>query len=86
MGLLVLGVIIIAAAIPTGSVALGYTALALVVSGVVIQFAAIVLITRVMIRSADTLTYETRRTDQPGLAKPSPPPRPSPLVGRGSIC
>ena len=72
MGLLVLSVIIIAAAIPAGSVALGYTALALVVSGVVIQFAAIVLVTRVMIRSADTLTYETRRTDQLGLAQAQP--------------
>ena len=67
MGLLALSVILIAAAIPDHSRALGYTAVALVVCGVIIYFAAIVLVTRVMIRSADTLTYETRRTDELGL-------------------
>jgi len=66
-GLLVLSVILIAAAIPGRSLALAYTALALVVCGVIIQFAAIVLVTRVMIGSADTLTYETKRTGELGL-------------------
>ena len=64
MGLLVLGVILIAGTIPFSSRALGYAALALVVAGVIVQFAAIVLVTRAMIRSADALTYETRRTDE----------------------
>ena len=63
MGLLVLSIILIAAAIPGRSRALAYTALALVVCGVITYFAAIVLVTRVMIRSADTLAYETKRTD-----------------------
>jgi hypothetical protein len=67
MGLLVLSIIVIAAAIPDRSMALAYTALALVVSAVIFQFAAIVLATRVMIGSADTLTYETRRIDELGL-------------------
>jgi len=67
MGLLVLSIILIAAAIPDSSAALAYTALALVVGGVMIQFAAIILATRVMGRSADTLTYETRRTNELGL-------------------
>jgi Protein of unknown function (DUF2721) len=66
MGLLVLSVIIIAAAITSSSPELGYTALALVLSGVISQFAAVVLATRVMIRSADAVTYETRRTDKLG--------------------
>jgi len=64
MALLVLSIILIAAAIPDSSVALAYTALALVACGVMIQFAAMILATRVMVRSADTLTYETRRTDE----------------------
>jgi hypothetical protein len=67
MGLLLLSIIFIAAAIPDHSVALAYTALALVVCGVIIQFAAIILATRVMIRSADSLTYETRRANELGL-------------------
>jgi hypothetical protein len=49
MGVLVVSVILIAASIPDSSRALGYTALALVVCGVTIHFAAIVLVTRVMI-------------------------------------
>ena len=67
MGLLVLSIIVIAAAIPGRSMALGYAALALVVCAVIIQFAAIVLATRVMVRSADTLTYETTHSDDLGL-------------------
>jgi Protein of unknown function (DUF2721) len=67
-GLFVLSIILIAAAIPGRSTALAYTALAVVVCGVIIQFAAIVVVTKVMSRSADTLTYETSRTDELGLA------------------
>lgn len=64
MGLLVFSVILIAAAIPGRSVALAYTALALVVSGVLFQFAAIIVATKVMRRSVDTLAYETRHTSE----------------------
>jgi hypothetical protein len=78
IGLLVLSIIAIAAAIPDRSMPLAYTALALVVCAVIIQFAAIVLATRVMIRSADTVTYETIRTDEVGL-----PIRPTPSGSGG---
>jgi hypothetical protein len=67
VGLFVLSIIFIAASISGSSRALAYTALALLICGVSIQFLAIVLVTTVMIRSADTLTYETRRTDKLGL-------------------
>jgi Na+/melibiose symporter-like transporter len=67
MGLLVLTIVLIAAAIPDSARTLAYTALALVVAGVITNCAAIVIVTRVMTRSANALTYETKRTDELGL-------------------
>ena len=69
MGLLVLSVIFIAAAIPDKSDSLAFTALGLVVAAVLTLLAAIVQVTGVAVRAANAVSYETRRTEELDLAR-----------------
>ena len=69
MGLLVLSVIFIAAAIPDKSDSLAFTALGLVVAAVLCLLAAIVQVTGVAVRAANAVSYETRRTEELDLAR-----------------
>jgi hypothetical protein len=62
LGLLVAAVIVIGVAEVSGSLAVAYTALALVLAGAVALFAAVALAVGILVRSADTVTYEAQRT------------------------
>jgi hypothetical protein len=58
----VAGVIVIGVAEVSGSVAVAYAALALVLAGAMALFAAVALAVGILVRSADTVTYEAQRT------------------------
>jgi Protein of unknown function (DUF2721) len=63
IGILVLSVIFLAAGIPAHSDALSFTALGLVVAGVLAEFAGIAIAVAVLTRATDALTYETGRAE-----------------------
>jgi hypothetical protein len=64
LGMLALGVIAIAVAVTAPSTGFGYAALALVLAGVVGEFAGIATMTTALVRSANAVTYESASTDE----------------------
>jgi uncharacterized membrane protein YqgA involved in biofilm formation len=64
LGMLALAVVAIAIAVTAHSAAFGYIALALVLAGVVGEFAGVATMITALVKSANTVTYETVSTGE----------------------